>query len=140
MGSFDLCSSRHLHAPPEREQVSIPADQCLLRGLLRGRLVGAFNEFAVLESGAGAHQCDQVRGVDRAGLGGFDELVGHRDSGRASTRSFGGLGSVAHGRESRLDGIGSSEMPPVLGREVVEREQLVQVVDDLGDRLGNFAP
>jgi hypothetical protein len=29
-------------------------------------------------------------------------------------------------------------MHPVLGREVIEREQLVQVVGDLGDRLSYF--
>ena len=41
--------------------------QDLLRGLLRGRfVVGAFDEFAVLESSAGADQCHQVGCVDRA--------------------------------------------------------------------------
>jgi hypothetical protein len=46
------------------EQLSIPVDQDLLCGLLRGRfVVGAFDEFAVLESSAGADQRDQVRRV-----------------------------------------------------------------------------
>ena len=50
-----------------REQLSSPVDQDLLRGLLRGRfVVGAFDEFAVLESSAGADQCHQVGCVDRA--------------------------------------------------------------------------
>ena len=49
------------------EQLSIPVDQDLLRGLLRGCfVVGAFDEFAVLESSAGADQCHQVGCVDRA--------------------------------------------------------------------------
>jgi DNA-binding NarL/FixJ family response regulator len=48
------------------EQLSIPVDQDrLLCGLLRGRfIVGAFNEFAVLESSAGTDQRDQMRGID----------------------------------------------------------------------------
>ena len=69
--------SQH-HLPPENwqsiepararaEQLSIPVDQDLLRGLLRGCfVVGAFDEFAVLESSAGADQCHQVGCVDRA--------------------------------------------------------------------------
>ena len=49
------------------EQSSIPVDQDLLRGLLRGRfVVGAFDEFAVLESCAGTNQCHQVGRVDGA--------------------------------------------------------------------------
>ena len=52
---------------PAKEQLSIPVDQDLLRGVLRGRfVVGAFDEFAVLESSAGADQCHQVGCVDRA--------------------------------------------------------------------------
>ena len=61
MGSFDLTSSRHLHAPAGREQLSIPVDQDLLCGLLgSGGVVGAFDEFAVVESGAGADERDEV--------------------------------------------------------------------------------
>ncbi len=48
------------------EQLSIPVDQDLLRGLLRGRFVGAFDEFAVLELRAGSDQRDQVRRVHGA--------------------------------------------------------------------------
>jgi len=49
------------------EQLSIPVDQDLLRGLVRGRfVVGAFDEFAVLESSAGADQCHQVGRVHSA--------------------------------------------------------------------------
>src|ERR1700756_4112018 len=47
------------------EQLSIPVDQDHpLCGLLRGCfVVGAFNEFAVLESSAGTDQRDQMRGI-----------------------------------------------------------------------------
>jgi Domain of unknown function (DUF222) len=49
------------------EQLSISVDQDLLcGGLLRGRFVGAFDEFAVLELRAGADERDQVRRVDGA--------------------------------------------------------------------------
>ena len=49
-----------------REQLSIPVDQDLLRGLLRGRfVVGAFDELAVLELRAGADQCHEMGCVDR---------------------------------------------------------------------------
>ena len=48
------------------EQLSIPVDQDLLRGLLRGRfVVGAFDELAVLELRAGADQCHEMGCVDR---------------------------------------------------------------------------
>ena len=48
------------------EQLSIPVDQDLLRGLLRGRFVGAFDVLAVLELHAGSDQRDQVRRVHGA--------------------------------------------------------------------------
>ena len=69
---------------PTKEQSSIPVDQDPLRGLLSGRFVGAFDEFAVLEGCAGTNECDQVRRVDRtpAGLSSLDQLVGHSDSRR----------------------------------------------------------
>jgi hypothetical protein len=35
-------------------------------GLFGGRVVGVFDEFAVLESGAGAYERNQVRGVHGA--------------------------------------------------------------------------
>ena len=48
------------------QQLSIPVDQDLLRGLLRGRfVVGAFDELAVLELRAGADQCHEMGCVDR---------------------------------------------------------------------------
>jgi hypothetical protein len=38
--------------------------------------------------------------------------------------------------EHRLDGVGGAQVAPVLGGEVVERQQLVELVGDLGGRLG----
>ena len=53
--------------PRRIEQLSISVDQDLLcGGLLRGRFVGAFDEFAVLELRAGADERDQVWRVDGA--------------------------------------------------------------------------
>jgi hypothetical protein len=46
------------------EQLSIPVDQDLSGGLLGGRVVGAFGEFAVLELLSGADERDQVSRVD----------------------------------------------------------------------------
>ena len=64
--AYAATPQRFVRKPPEPpsyapEQLSIPVDQDLLRGLLRGRfVVGAFDEFAVLELGAGSDQCHQV--------------------------------------------------------------------------------
>jgi len=50
-----------------------------------GGLVGAFDEFAGLEHGAGTDEGDEVWGVDcsPAGLSGLDELERHGQSGRS---------------------------------------------------------
>jgi hypothetical protein len=55
-----------------------------------GDVDGAFEEFALVEGGAGADEGDQVWGIDGspAGLCGLDELVGHCQPGRARTRSL----------------------------------------------------
>ena len=51
---------------PQIEQSSIPVDQDLLCGLLgSGGVVGAFDEFAVLELRAGADERHQMGRVDR---------------------------------------------------------------------------
>ena len=51
--------------------------------LRRGDVGGTFEQFAFVEDGAGAHQGDQVRGVDGspAGLCCVDQLVGHGNTG-----------------------------------------------------------
>ena len=51
--------------------------------LVSSGFVGSFEEFPLLEVGAGADESDEVRCVDRApaGLCGLDELERHRDAG-----------------------------------------------------------
>jgi len=65
------------------EQLSIPVD--LLGGCRLGVLVGAFDELAGHERGAGADEGDEMRCVDRAPavLRGLDELERHREPSRA---------------------------------------------------------
>ncbi len=67
------------------EQLSIPVDEDLLGGFGLRCFVGSFDEFAVYERRAGAHECHEVRAVDRtpAVLSGLDELERHGQSGRA---------------------------------------------------------
>ncbi len=50
---------------------------------LVGWFVGSFEEFAVVECGAGADEGEEVGCVDGAppGLGGVEELERHRDTG-----------------------------------------------------------
>ncbi len=58
----------------------------VLRGLLSARWVGrSFDEFALVERGAGADERDEVRCVHRAPalLCGLDQLERHRDTGGA---------------------------------------------------------
>jgi len=57
-------------ADPDIEQLSIPVDRNFSGGLLPDlvgdSLFGAFDEFAVLEPGAGTDEGDQVWGIHRA--------------------------------------------------------------------------
>ncbi|GAA5033366.1 hypothetical protein GCM10023317_85220 [Actinopolymorpha pittospori] len=73
-------------------------------------VVGAFDEVAVDEAaGPGADEGDEVGCVDRPppGLGGLDELEGHGQAAGPGAGTFGDLGAVPDGRESRLQiGIG----------------------------------
>jgi hypothetical protein len=69
-------------------------------------------------------------------LGGLDQLEGHRQAGGPGARALGDLGAQPHGREGRLDRVGRLEVDPVLGREVEERQQAVEVVADLVGGLG----
>jgi len=108
--------------------------------LITSRFVGSFDEFAVLEPRASADQGDQVGCVDRApaGLGGLDEFEGHRHAGGAGAGSLGDPLAESDGREGLLDRVGRPEVGSVLGGVVVERQQLVQVVGDLGDGLAEL--
>ena len=45
-----------------------------------------------------------------------------------------------HGGEGGLDRVGGAQMDPVLGREVVEGQQRLDIVGDLRDGLGDLAP
>ena len=73
-------------------------------------------------------------GVDGApaGLGGLDQLEGHGQAGRAGAGPLGDPGAVAHGGERGLDRVGRAQVDPVLGGIVVERQQKLQIVSDLG--------
>ena len=101
-----------------------------LRGLLRGRFVGSFDEFAVFETCSGSDEGDEVGRVDRTPtvLGGFDELEGHRNPGGAGAGALGDPLTQPDGGEGGLDWICSAQMDPVLGRIVVEREQLLEAI------------
>jgi hypothetical protein len=69
--------------------------------LITSRFVGSFDEFAVLESGSGAYQSDEVRCVDGApsGLSGLDQFERHRDAGCPRPRSLGDALPEPHCRE-----------------------------------------
>jgi hypothetical protein len=61
-------------------------------------------------------------------LGGFGELEDHGERGLIRKRSA--HGSVAHGRERAFDGARRPQMFPVLGREVVEGEERIAILDE----------
>src|SRR5256714_13874892 len=100
----------------------------------------AFDELPAGERGTGTDEGDEVGCVDRApaGLGGFDELKRHREAGGLGAGPFSDLGAVPDGGERRLDRVRGAQVDPVLGGEVVEGEQLVEVVGDLRDRLAEL--
>ena len=52
--------------------------------------------------------------------------------------SLGAHGSVAHRREHAFDDVARAQMLPVLGREVVESEQRIAILDQAFDRLVVF--
>ena len=68
--------------------------------------VGAFDELAVDEGGAGADEGNEVGRVHGApaGLGGFDEFVGHGQPGGAGAGPLGDLAAVPDGGEGALLG------------------------------------
>ena len=100
--------------------------------------LAALNQDAVLEPRAGADQGDQVGSGDRAPpvLGGLDELEHHGEGGGRASGAAGDLGAELDGGERRLDRVRGPQVDPVLGREVVERQQFLLVVGDLRDGLG----
>jgi hypothetical protein len=79
-----------------------------------------------------------VRGVHGTPprLCGLDELERHRDSGGPRAGPLGDPLTQPDGGEGRLDRIGGTQVDPVLGRVVIERQEHVHVLGDLRDRLG----
>ena len=71
-----------------------------------------------------------------AGLGGLDQLERHRDAGGPGAGALGDPLAQPDGGEGRLDRVRGAQVDPVLGGEVVERQQHVEVVGDLRDGLG----
>ena len=71
-------------------------------------------------------------------LGGLGELEDHGERGLVRETSLGAHGAVAHRRERAFDDVGRAQMLPVLGREVVEGEQRVAILDQALDRLVVF--
>ena len=71
-----------------------------------------------------------------ARLGGLEQLERHRRARVAAARSLGHALAQPDGGEGRLDRVGGASVFPVLGGEVVEHQQRVEVTGDLGDRLG----
>src|SRR5436190_13787069 len=59
------------------------------------------------------------------GLEQFEDHGERRPVGQATLRSD---GAMAHGSEGAFNGIGRSQVFPVLGREVVERQQRVSIL------------
>src|ERR1700720_1266370 len=71
-------------------------------------------------------------------LGGLGQLEDHGERGLVRETSFGAHCSVADRREWAFDGVGRSQMLPVLSREVVEGKQRVAILDQALDSLVVF--
>jgi len=61
-------------------------------------------------------------------LGGQQQLMGHGQCGLAAGAAFGLGGSMPDGGKSALDRVRGSDVLPVLGREVVKRQQVGAVL------------
>ena len=73
-------------------------------------------------------------------LGNADELEHHRETGRSIPISLRAPVSETHCRERGFDRVRGPKVNPVLGREVVERQQDVSVFRQALDCLGIFGP
>jgi len=93
----------------------------------------AFDEFASFKLRAGGDEGNQVWCVDGAPmvLGGLDQLEHHRDAAGLAAWSLSDLGPVTHCARR----LTRSVWWCAGGWEVVEREQFLQVVGDLGCNL-----
>ena len=56
----------------------------------------------------------------------LDQRVGHSNPSSAGSGTLGDLGAQPDGGEGRLDGVGRTQVDPVLGQEGKQREQPVQ--------------
>ena len=66
----------------------------------------------------------------------FHELIDHRQAGSAGAVALGLAVPQPHGGERALDGVGGPQVNPVLGREVVERQEHVAIFLQAFDRFG----
>ena len=62
-------------------------------------------------------------------LGGLGEFEDHGERGPVRETSFGAHRAVADCRERAFDDVGRAQMLPMLGGEVVERQQCVAILD-----------
>ena len=62
-------------------------------------------------------------------LGGLGELEDHGERGPVRETSLGAHRAVADCRERAFDDVGRAQMLPMLGGEVVERQQCVAILD-----------
>jgi hypothetical protein len=69
-------------------------------------------------------------------LSGLHQLEHHRQGRGRTAGPAGDLGPQLDRGERGLDGVRGPQVDPVLGREVVDRQQLLGVVGDLRDGLG----
>jgi hypothetical protein len=73
-----------------------------------------------------------------APLGGLGEFEDHGERGLVGETSLGAHRAVADSRERAFDDVGRSQMLPVLGGEVVEREQRLTILGQAFDGLVVF--
>jgi hypothetical protein len=71
-------------------------------------------------------------------LSGLRKLEDHGERDLVGETSLRAHGAVTHGGERAFDDIGRAQMLPVLGREVVEGEQRVAILDQALGRLVVF--
>ena len=105
------------------------------RGFLQGPLVYSIDEFHV-----GNHVRKPMEPSQSAPsrLRAHGKLIHQAQPAFRAHAVPGLLGAKANGRERRLDRIGRAQMLPMLGRKVVERQQLVAILEQALDRLGIF--
>ena len=61
-------------------------------------------------------------------LRGLDQLEHHDDGGVVGQAAFAAGGTMADGGECALDGVAGADVLPMLGREIVERQQRLAIL------------